>query len=124
MLWFSVWLVLVLATLAGAFFLGRRLWHSGTLLLAEVGRLSEVAQRLDALQVELAERFPAPTPPRPALAADQAERARLRNVRTAHREAVIHRRTRRLGRAMRHWDSLVRPVRGPGHPSPGPGQVD
>lgn len=124
MLWFSVWLVLVLTTLAGAFFLGRRLWRAGTMLLAEVGRLSAVAQRLDALQVELAERFPAPAPPRSALAADHVERARLRDVRAAHREAVTHRRTRRLDRAMRHWDSLVRPGRVPGHPIAGPGQVD
>ncbi|WP_028048380.1 hypothetical protein [Cellulomonas sp. URHD0024] len=54
MLWFSVWTLLVLATLAGAFFLGRRLWRSGVALGKELGRAAEVlgqlAVRVDELQ--------------------------------------------------------------------------
>jgi hypothetical protein len=52
-LWFTVWTVLVLATLAGAFWLGRDLWRKGKALLAEVeraGRVAgELAERADAL---------------------------------------------------------------------------
>jgi hypothetical protein len=52
-LWFTVWTVLVLATLAGAFWLGRNLWRKGKALLAEVeraGRVAgELAERADAL---------------------------------------------------------------------------
>lgn len=48
MLWFSVWTVLVLATLAGAVVLGRRLYRSGKALLAELGRASDLlAQAAD-----------------------------------------------------------------------------
>jgi hypothetical protein len=46
MLWFSVWTALVLATLTGAFFLGRRLWRSGKALVRELGRAAEVADQL------------------------------------------------------------------------------
>jgi hypothetical protein len=52
-LWFSVWTVLVLATLTGAFFLGRRLWRSGMALAKELGRAAEVAEQLAARVEEL-----------------------------------------------------------------------
>jgi hypothetical protein len=52
-LWFTVWTVLVLATLAGAFWLGRDLWRKGRALLAELERagqvVGELAERADAL---------------------------------------------------------------------------
>ena len=52
-LWFTVWTVLVLATLAGAFWLGRDLWRKGRALLAEVERagaaFGALADRADAL---------------------------------------------------------------------------
>ena len=58
MLWFSVWTVLVLATLTGAFFLGRRLWRSGVALAQELGRAAEVvdqlARRVEELQATAA----------------------------------------------------------------------
>ena len=58
MLWFSVWTVLVLATLGGAFLLGRRLWRSGVALATELGRAAEVAEqlavRVDELQAAAA----------------------------------------------------------------------
>ena len=54
MLWFSVWTVLVLATLGGAFLLGRRLWRSAVALGRELGRAADVAaqlaERVDELQ--------------------------------------------------------------------------
>lgn len=43
MLWFTVWTLLVLATLGGAFFLGRDLWRKGKALLAELARAGELA---------------------------------------------------------------------------------
>ncbi len=46
MVWAIVWTVLVLATLAGAFLLGRRLWRSAVALGREVARAGEVAERL------------------------------------------------------------------------------
>ena len=53
MLWFSVWTVLVLATLGGGFLLGRDLWRKGKALLAEVGRAGEVASAFAARTEEL-----------------------------------------------------------------------
>ena len=38
MLWFTVWTVLVLGTLAGAFFLLRDLYRKGKALTVELGR--------------------------------------------------------------------------------------
>ena len=48
MLWFLVWTLFVLATLGGAFLLGRRLWRSGVALARELGRAAEVAEELAA----------------------------------------------------------------------------
>jgi hypothetical protein len=45
-LWFLVWTVLVLATLGGAFLLGRRLWRAGVALVRELSRAAEVAAEL------------------------------------------------------------------------------
>ena len=54
MLWFSVWTVLVLATLGGAFLLGRSLWRSAVALGRELSRAADVtaqlAERVDELQ--------------------------------------------------------------------------
>jgi hypothetical protein len=113
-LWFSVWLVLVLLTLAGAALLGRRLWRSGKALLSELEKAAAVTERLERLQVELAERFPAPMPPRPDLDAGPAERARLHDLRNEYRAGVHRRRRARLARASRHWRSLTSPPAGAG----------
>jgi hypothetical protein len=45
-LWFSVWTVLVLATLGGAFLLGRSLWRSVVALGRELARAADVAAQL------------------------------------------------------------------------------
>lgn len=103
MLWFTVWLVLVLLTLGGAFLLGRRLWRSGKALLGELEQGTLLAERLDARQAELAELFPAPAPPRPHLDAGPEEVEHFRALRHAHVAGVRSRRRARLTRAARHW---------------------
>ena len=65
MLWFSIWTVLVLATLGGAFLLGRRLWRSAVALGHELSRAAEVTGRLaetvDQLQAAAEVRDTGPT---------------------------------------------------------------
>lgn len=65
MLWFSVWTVLVLATLGGAFLLGRRLWRSAVALGRELSRAadtaSQLADRVDELQAARGSRDTGPT---------------------------------------------------------------
>ena len=91
MLWFSVWTVLVLATLGGAFLLGRRLWRSSVALGRELARAADVtaqlAERVDELQAAAATRDTGPT-----LFAD---RDALRARRAALREAAAGRRAER-----------------------------
>lgn len=98
MLWFIVWTLLVLGTVAGAFFLGRDLWRKGKALVAELGRAGEMAgalaDRADALAAATPEHVPSHdlfterTVPRDRLAQLSDERAqrrelrRLRNART------------------------------------------
>lgn len=72
MIWWVVWLVLVLGTLVGAFFLGRDLWRRGRRLLAELERASQVLGELAEHASTLAEQ------------AQEAERAAR-----AAREAVL-----------------------------------
>jgi len=64
-LWFSVWTVLVLATLGGAFLLGRRLWRSAVALGRELSRAADVAaqlaERVDELQAAAGTRDTGPT---------------------------------------------------------------
>lgn len=110
MLWFSVWLLLVIGMLTGAVLLARQVWRSGKALLAELERASRVVARLEALQRELAERFPAPVPPRPDLVATAEEKAGFRGARAAHLRAVRLRRTRRLDRALKHWKEVGSPL--------------
>ncbi|WP_456788469.1 hypothetical protein [Cellulomonas sp. P5_C5] len=83
MLWFSVWTLLVLATLGGAFLLGRSLWRSAVALLHELSRAADVtaqlADRIDELQAAAGTRDTGPT-----LFADRAVlRARLDALREA-----------------------------------------
>ena len=110
MLWFSVWLLLVLAMLGGLVVLARRLWLSGKALLAELDRAGQVVARLESLQAELKERFPEPVPPRPDIGGGPADRARFNGVREAYRLGVRRRRTARLDRALRHWKRVGSPL--------------
>ncbi|MBC7289791.1 MAG: hypothetical protein H5T83_00465 [Actinotalea sp.] len=73
MLWFTVWTLLVLGTLTGAFFLGRDLYRKGRRLLRELDRasqvLAEAAARAEGRELPLT--TPAPvdlTDPEPARA--------------------------------------------------------
>ncbi|WP_028046361.1 hypothetical protein [Cellulomonas sp. URHE0023] len=108
MLWFSVWTVLVLATLVGAFFVGRRLWRSGVALAKELGRAAEVAERL-AVRVEELQAAQAALRPDtgPTVFADPGEvydrYAELRVAAAGRRAARADRReaTRRTWRA--YW---------------------
>lgn len=107
MLWFSVWLVLVVGTLVGAFFLGRYVYRSGRALLAEAGRAGELvgdlAERVSELEAAEPEHPVRPTPP------GDRDGARLRwaeagQVRAARRE----RRRRRYQATYQRWRSLSR----------------
>lgn len=98
MLWFTVWTVLVLGTLAGAFVLLRQLYRAARRLLGELERSSEAfaaasdraAEREAALRltepapVDLSD--PAPARARRALALQARERRRA--ARAARHEAV------------------------------------
>lgn len=92
MLWFSVWTVLVVGTLVGAWFLLRSLWRSARDLLTELGRASQVMAEL-ADRVEELRRVQeaAAVPIRPTLLADKdelrARRAQLRRERDERRDA-------------------------------------
>ena len=110
MLWFSVWFVLVVGTLVGAFVLGRRLWRSARGLLRELENASALLERLDALQEEAARRFPPPEPPRPAVEASPEDVFSFKVTRIQHREHVAARRSRRLRVAMAHWHRLGSPL--------------
>ena len=67
MLWFSVWTLLVIGTLVGAFFLGGHVYRSGRALITEAGRAAELAavlaDRVTELETTAQERpaHPAPT---------------------------------------------------------------
>lgn len=109
MLWFTVWLVLTLLTVAGAVLLGRRLWRSAKALLAELEAATALTERLDRLQAELVERYPVPEPPRPDIGAGPEDRARFRAVRHLHVVRVRRRRRARLAMADRHWRTITAP---------------
>lgn len=101
MIWFTVWAVLVLGTLAGAFLVGRRLWRSLVALGTELGRASEVAARLADRAAELEEQARAAGAEiRPALGADADE------VRRAYEELRAVRRNRRSERRARHRETV------------------
>lgn len=94
MLWFSVWTLLVVGTLVGAFFLLRRLYRSGRALAVELSRASEVLAHVAERAQELAEA--GTTTPAPVDLSDvEAARARHRLTRAAGEP-------RRAARALRH----------------------
>lgn len=98
MVWAIVWSVLAVATLAGAFLLGRRLWRSAAALGREVARAGEVAGRLS----EEVARLEALAAGRPAggtsLGQDPAPLAqRVDELRVARRARAAARRDRHLG---------------------------
>ena len=101
MLWFTVWTVLVLATLGGAFLLGRSLWRSAVALGRELSRAAEVtaqlADRVDELRAAAETRETGPT-----LFADRdVLRARLAEVRAGAAERRAEREGRRAATRLR-----------------------
>ncbi len=100
-LWFTVWTVLVLATLAGALWLGRDLWRTGKALVAELeraaGLVEALGERADALAA--------------AAAADPVRHDVLGDP-DVHREriAALHARrdARRAERTLRHAATFTR----------------
>ena len=107
-MWFWIWTVLVVATLVGAFFVGRRLWRRAVALGRELAHAGEVAARL-AVRVDelraLAEREAPDTSP--TVLADRGPlRERLADLRAEAAErreqrAERHRATARAWRA--YW---------------------
>lgn len=101
MLWFLLWTVLVLGTLAGAFVLGRRLWRSSLALGRELGRASEVLAELADRSEELARLARENAPDTgPTLFADRDE---LRATRDRLRDERVQRRSERIRDAARTW---------------------
>jgi hypothetical protein len=107
-LWFTVWTVLVLATLVGAFWLGRDLWRKGKALFAElqqlgdlVGQMADQADRLTAqAQPEPIRHHVLDAPERHRLHLDavHGQRAARRDERREARYAMIHARWREYTR--------------------------
>lgn len=107
MLWFSVWTFLVLATLGGAFFLGRDLWRKGKALLAEVGRAGDLAGAFATRTDELtaAAQVPAPTHD---LLSDRAVALARRDELRAERDARRVTRRARHDRTIAGWRAYSR----------------
>jgi len=104
-LWFTVWSVLVVGTLVGAFFLGRSLYRVGRDLLAELERVTDALDRLTERSAALAAAATTPAPvdlmdPEPARA--RLAQARPETFRRRERRADRHAQT------YRRWQSFVR----------------
>ena len=105
MLWFTVWSVLVVGTLVGAFFLGRSLYRAARDLLAELERMTDALDRLNERSDALAAAATTPAPidlmdPEPARA--RRAQARLATFRRRARKADRHAET------YRSWQALSR----------------
>lgn len=105
MLWFTVWALLVLGTLAGGFFLGRRVYRAAMGLLAELERAAGVFDDLAERSEQLAAAVTRPAPvdlldPEPARA--RLAEARLATLRRRARKADRHAAT------YERWRSFVR----------------
>jgi len=107
-LWFTVWTVLVLATLGGAFLLGRRLWRSAVALGHELGRASEVADRLAVRAEELRAAAESRPPVGPTLFADRDELRVQRDLLRAQRQARREARGERDARTRESWRAYWR----------------
>ena len=107
MLWVTVWTLLVLGTLLGAFFLGRHLYRSGRALIAELGvageRLGALAERIAVLEDAEPEH-----PVRPARIDDLAAARSRWDEAGAVRAARRLRRRLRYQRTYERWRSFSR----------------
>ena len=110
MLWFSVWTLLVIGTLVGAFFLGRHVYRSGRALITEAGRAAELAAVLADRVTELettAQERPA-HPVRPVGLDDRPEAQARWAQAGVVREARRSRRRERFRATYEKWRSLSR----------------
>lgn len=107
MIWFAVWTVLVLGTIAGAVLLGLRLWRSGKALLAQLSATGRVMDQLQT-RIEELEAAHGPEPVfTPSLLASDEQRERWRTVRYANRETRAARRRLRRALTYRRWQDVV-----------------
>lgn len=106
MLWFIIWTLLVLATLAGAAWLGLRLWRSAKALMSELGHTSEMIESLSRRTAELtAARGPERTFT-PHLLAIDAERDGWRSVRAGNHENRDERKRVRHRTTLARWRAI------------------
>ncbi|MGW6004924.1 hypothetical protein ACWFNS_03225 [Oerskovia enterophila] len=61
-MWFTIWSVLVVGTLVGAFFLGRDLWRKAKALLRQMSESSQVMDRFARRTDELTAAQPSTAP--------------------------------------------------------------
>lgn len=108
MLWFSVWTVLVVGSLVGAFFLLRHLYRSGKALAVELGRASDAMAAVADRTAELTAAAEARSVPAPVELSDPEPARRRRG------EALAVKARRKEARAARHeetyrrWSALSR----------------
>lgn len=102
MLWFTVWTVLVVGSLVGAFFLLRHLYRSGKTLAVELGRATDTMAAVADRTAELTAAFEARSVPAPVELSDP-EPARRRRAETLAVKA-----RRREARAVRHEETYRR----------------
>lgn len=106
MLWFGIWTVIVLATLTGAFFLGRSVWRSARALMREA---SKSAAALDAMHGKIEELTAARGPARvfrPDLMPTDDQRATWRATRAANLQSRADRVRARRARTLARWRSI------------------
>lgn len=102
MLWFTVWTLLVVGTLVGAFLLLRRVYRQGRELLRELERAGEVLAQVTERAEELAAVAGARHPVAPVDLADAAP------ARARRGEALLATERRRAARAQRHESTYAR----------------
>lgn len=95
MLWFTVWTVLVLATLAGGAWLARDLWRKARALLDELHRAADLVGRLADQADALTAAAAAAPVTHDVLTDPEVHREHLARLRTERAQ-------RRAARALRH----------------------
>ena len=95
-MWFTIWSVLVVGTLVGAFFLGRDLWRKAKALARQLSQASLVMDRFAQRTDELSAALQANAPSTAATVAADPEplRERVHELRAGRAERRALRRTR------------------------------
>jgi hypothetical protein len=98
-MWFWIWCALVVATLVGAFFLGRSLWRKVRVLTRALGNLEDVASGAPGRVAERVAANPPTTPRGVDVFRDRAELVPLvAGRRAARRARVTDRRSQHAAR--------------------------